>query len=112
MAEVARQDHAFPIATGERLTTKYEFLRVLHDGRRLDPADECRVGSAASSRLRRSPAWQRPSMPRWRRISTTVPVGAAASIQLAVTLPNFLIQEAILDFGDFHAACSQDQDCV
>ena len=31
-----------PIATGERLTTKYEFARVLETGRRLDPADEPR----------------------------------------------------------------------
>ncbi len=31
------------------------------------------------------------------------PVGAAASIQLSATTPNFLIHEAILDFGGFHA---------
>jgi L-alanine-DL-glutamate epimerase-like enolase superfamily enzyme len=30
------------------------------------------------------------------------PVGAAASIQLAAATPNFLIHEAILDFGGFH----------
>src|SRR5205807_730887 len=32
------------------------------------------------------------------------PIGAAASIQLAATLPNFLIHEAIVEFGGFHAA--------
>ena len=40
MAKVARFT-SIPIATGERLTTKYEFARVL-DRRRLDPADEPR----------------------------------------------------------------------
>jgi galactonate dehydratase len=31
------------------------------------------------------------------------PVGAAASIHLAATSPNFLIHEAIVDFSGFHA---------
>ena len=35
---------SIPIATGERLTTKYEFARVLGRGRRQHPADESRAG--------------------------------------------------------------------
>jgi galactonate dehydratase len=51
---------------------------------------------------RRSPAWPRPSM---RMIAPHLyngPVGAAASIQLSAATPNFLIHEAIMDFGGFH----------
>ena len=67
MARVARQT-SIPIATGERLATKYEFARARTKQRR-----SCRWrwgGSAVCSRRRRSPAWPRPTMPRSRRIST------------------------------------------
>ena len=47
MAAVARAVH-IPVATGERLTTKYEFARVLETRRRLDPADEPRPGRRAA----------------------------------------------------------------
>jgi 2-dehydro-3-deoxyphosphogalactonate aldolase len=60
MARVARQT-SIPIATGERLATKYEFARVL----------ECGAASILqmSWRPRRSPAWRRRAMRRSRRTS-------------------------------------------
>ena len=67
-----RVPHPFPISTGERLTTKYEFQRVLQTGCRRDPADECRPGRRHFWKPRRSPAWRRPSTRRSRRIFTTV----------------------------------------
>ena len=50
-----RARDTIPIATGERLTTKYEFARVLETGAAVDPAAGRSAGSAACSRRRRSP---------------------------------------------------------
>ncbi|MCW6507881.1 mandelate racemase/muconate lactonizing enzyme family protein [Lichenifustis flavocetrariae] len=103
MAEVARKT-TIPIATGERLTTKYEFLRVLQTGAAsILQMNVGRVGGLLEAKkiAGMAEAFYAQVAPHL----YNGPVGAAASIQLAVTLPNFLIQEAILDFGDFHAAC-------
>ena len=69
MAIVARGT-SIPIATGERLTTKYEFARVLGERRRQHHANEPRAGSAACSRRKRSRRWPKCTTRKSRRIST------------------------------------------
>ncbi|MGK9234828.1 mandelate racemase/muconate lactonizing enzyme family protein [Inquilinus limosus] len=101
MAEVARAT-SIPIATGERLCTKYEFQRVLELGAAsiLQP-DVGRVGGLLESKKIAGMAEAC-----YAQIAPHVycgPVVAAASLHLGAASPNFLIQEAILDFGGFHA---------
>ena len=101
MAQVAQQT-TIPIATGERLTTKYEFARVL----------ECKAASILQMALGRVggilEAKKIASMaePYYAQIAPHIycgPVAAAAAIQLGTCTPNFLIQESILTWGGFHA---------
>jgi len=101
MAEVARST-SIPIATGERLTTKAEFARVI----------ELRAASILQPDLGRSGG-----ILETKKIAAMAeayhmqiaphcycgPIVAAANIQLAVTLPNFLILESIQTWGGFHA---------
>jgi galactonate dehydratase len=101
MALVARKT-SIPIATGERLTTKYEFGRVLQVGAAsiLQP-DLGRVGGIWEAKKIAGMAEAA-----YAEIAPHVycgPVIAAASMQLAATLPNFLIHESMLDFGGFYA---------
>ena len=101
MAAVARKT-TIPIATGERLTTKYEFGRVLATGAAsiLQP-DLGRVGGIWEAKKIAGMAEAA-----YAEVAPHIycgPVIAAASIQLAATLPNFLIHESMLDFGGFHA---------
>lgn len=101
MAEVARAT-SIPIATGERLTTKYEFQRVLQMGAAsILQMNVARVGGLLEAK---KIAGMAESF--YAQIAPHLyngPVGAAASIQLAATSPNFLIHESIIDFGGFHA---------
>ena len=101
MAEVARHT-SIPIATGERLTTKYEFARVLETGAAsiLQPALgrvggilECKkiAGMAEAHYAQMAPHLY------------CGPIEAAANIQLAACIPNFLILESIQQLGGFHA---------
>ncbi|MEO7940232.1 MAG: mandelate racemase/muconate lactonizing enzyme family protein [Burkholderiaceae bacterium] len=100
MAEVARHT-SIPIATGERLCTKYEFARVLETGAAsiLQPALgrvggilECKkiAGMAETFYAQVAPHLY------------CGPIEAAANIQLAACIPNFLILESIQQFGGFH----------
>ena len=102
MAKVARAT-SIPIATGERLTTKYEFARVLAIRRRLDPADGLgRVGGILEAKKIAAMAETY-----YAQIAPHLycgPVVGAANIQLAASLPNFLILESIERWGGFHAA--------
>ena len=101
MALVARGT-SVPIATGERLTTKYEFARVL----------ECRAASILQMALGRvggiMEAKKIAGMAEtyYAQIAPHLyagPVEGAANIHFAATLPNFLILESIETWGGFHA---------
>jgi len=101
MALVARGT-SIPIATGERLVTKYEFARVL----------ECRAASILQMALGRvggiMEAKKIAAMAEAHYVQIAPhlycgPVEAAANVQFAASLPNFLILESIQTFGGFHA---------
>lgn len=102
--EMARVAHAtsIPIATGERLVSKYEFADLL--GRQaasiLQPALG-RVGGILEAKkiagmAEAHYAQMAPHL-------YTGPIEAAANIQLDTCSPNFLIQESIETFGGFYA---------
>lgn len=101
MAEVARAT-SIPISTGERLTTKYEFQRVLQLGAAaILQMNVARVGGLLEAKKIAGMAETF-----YAQIAPHLyngPVGAAASIQLSAATPNFLIHEAIVDFSDFHS---------
>jgi 2-dehydro-3-deoxyphosphogalactonate aldolase len=101
MALVARGT-SIPIATGERLTTKYEFARVL----------ECRAAAILQMALGRvggiMEAKKIAAMAEahYAQIAPHLycgPVEGAANIHFSASLPNFLILEGIQTWGGFHA---------
>ena len=101
MAKVAARSPV-PIATGERLCTKYEFARVLRCGQR--PyynqiwAGPGYFGSQENSRhCRDLLCADRTASLLWAMV-------AAANIQLATATPNFLILESIQKMDGFHAS--------
>lgn len=101
MAVVARAT-SVPVATGERLTTKHEFARVLATGAAaiLQP-NLGRVGGLLEAKKIAGLAEAH-----YAQIAPHLycgPVVGAANIQLAACSPNFLILEGILDWGGFHA---------
>ena len=101
MAEVARYT-CIPVATGERLCTKYEFARVLETGAAtiLQP-NLGRVGGILEAKKIAGMAEAH-----YAQIAPHLycgPIVAAANIQLAACIPNFLILESIQQFGGFHA---------
>ncbi|MHC8508765.1 MAG: mandelate racemase/muconate lactonizing enzyme family protein [Rhodospirillales bacterium] len=101
MAKVARGCR-IPVATGERLATKYEFRRVLETGAAaiLQP-DLGRVGGILEAKKIAGMAEAF-----YAQIAPHLycgPVVGAANIQFAATCPNFLILEGIADWGGFHA---------
>ncbi|WP_048648008.1 mandelate racemase/muconate lactonizing enzyme family protein [Nitratireductor soli] len=100
MAEVARST-SIPIAAGERLTTKYEFARLIALGAAgvLQPNLGRSGGILETKKIA--------AMAEAHHIQIAPhcycgPIVAAANIQLAATLPNFLILEAIRTFDGFH----------
>ena len=100
MARVARQT-TIPIATGERLTTKYEFARVLElqAASILQPALG-RVGGILEAK--KIAAMAEASYAQIAPHLYCGPIEAAANIQLAACSPNFLILESIETFKGFH----------
>ena len=102
MARVARAT-SIPIATGERLCTKYEFARVLEDRAAaiLQP-NLGRVGGLLEAKKIAALAEVQGA-----QIAPHLycgPIVGAANIQLAACIPNFLILEGIETWGGFHAA--------
>jgi 2-dehydro-3-deoxyphosphogalactonate aldolase len=101
MALVARQT-SIPIATGERLATKYEFARVLeHRAASILQMALGRVGGILEAKKIAGMAEAY-----YAQIAPHLycgPIAAAADIQLSVCSPNFLIQESIQTWGGFHA---------
>lgn len=101
MAEVARAT-SIPVAAGERLTTRYEFARLI----------EARAVAIIQPNLGRSggilETKKIAAMAEIHGIQVAPhcycgPLVAAANIQLALTLPNFLILESIKTWDGFHA---------
>ena len=101
MAKVARAT-SIPIATGERLATKYDFARLL------------RAGSAAIFQLNLGrvggllEAKKIAGMAEVHHVQIAPhlycgPVVGAANVQLATCSPNFLILESIESWGGFHS---------
>jgi len=101
MAKVARAT-SIPVATGERLTTKYEFARVLEQGAAaILQMNLGRVGGLLEAKKIAGMAETR-----YAQIAPHLycgPVVGAANIQLAACSPNFLILESIRTWGGFHA---------
>jgi L-alanine-DL-glutamate epimerase-like enolase superfamily enzyme len=100
MAEVARAT-CVPIATGERLTTKYEFARVLACGAAsiLQPALG-RVGGILEAK--KIAALAEVHYAQMAPHLYCGPIEGAANVQLATCIPNFLILESIERFDGFH----------
>jgi galactonate dehydratase len=101
MAEVAAAT-SIPIATGERLTTKHEFARVLDCSAAsiLQPALG-RVGGILEAKKIAAMAEVR-----YAEIAPHLycgPIEALANVQLGACIPNFLILESIERFKGFHA---------
>jgi galactonate dehydratase len=101
IAKVARKT-SIPIATGERLTTKYEFARVLETGAAsiLQPALG-RVGGILEAKKIAGMAEAH-----YAQIAPHLycgPIEGAANIQLSTCSPNFLILEGIQRWDGFHA---------
>ncbi|MZR32512.1 mandelate racemase/muconate lactonizing enzyme family protein [Sneathiella litorea] len=101
MAKLSRQT-TIPVATGERLCTKYEFHRVLESGAAsILQMALGRVGGLLEGKKIASIAEVY-----YAQIAPHMycgPVSAMADIQLSTCTPNFLIQESINTMGDFHA---------
>lgn len=101
MARVARAT-SIPIATGERLATKYDFARLLDCGAAaILQMNLGRVGGLLEAK-------KIAGMAEVRHVQIAPhlycgPVVGAANVQLATCSPNFLILESIEDWGGFHA---------
>ncbi|MFM8701585.1 MAG: mandelate racemase/muconate lactonizing enzyme family protein [Hyphomicrobiales bacterium] len=102
MAIVARQT-TIPIATGERLSTKYEFKRVLE----LRAAHILQMAISRVGGLMETKKIAAMAETYYAQIAPHLycgPVEAAANIHLAASIPNFLVLESIENFGGFYGA--------
>jgi len=101
MAIVARAT-SIPVATGERLATKYEFARVLQSGAaNILQMNLSRVGGLLEAKKIAALAEVH-----YAQIAPHLycgPIVGAANIQIATCSPNFLILESIQQWGGFHA---------
>ena len=101
MAKVARAT-SIPIATGERLATKYDFARLMEaGGAAILQMNLGRVGGLLEAK-------KIAGMAETRHLQIAPhlycgPVVGAANIQLATATPNFLILESIEQWGGFHS---------
>ena len=101
MAQVAAAT-SIPVATGERLTTKYEFAAVL----RAKAAAILQPNLGRCGGILEAKKIAAIGETYHAQIAPHVycgPVVAAAAIQLATSIPNFLILEGIERWGGFHA---------
>lgn len=100
MAKVARGTR-IPVATGERLATKYEFQMILREGAAsILQMNLGRVGGILEGKKIAAMAEACHVV-----IAPHLycgPVVGAANVQLATCSPNFLIQESIKEWGGFH----------
>jgi len=101
MAIVARGT-SIPVATGERLTTKYEFARVLQ----LGAANILQMNLGRVGGLLEAKKIAALAEVHYAQIAPHLycgPIVGAANIQIAACSPNFLILESIQQWGGFHA---------
>jgi galactonate dehydratase len=101
MARVARQT-SIPIATGERLTTKYEFARVLEN----QAASILQMALGRVGGLLEAKKIAGMAETYYAQIAPHLycgPIEGAANIQLSTCTPNFLILESIQTWDGFHA---------
>ncbi len=101
MARVARAT-SIPIATGERLATKYEFARLLGKG----AASILQMALGRVGGILEAKKIAGMAKAHYAQIAPHLycgPIEGAANIQLDTCSPNFLIQESILTWGGFHA---------
>ncbi len=101
MAKVARQT-TIPIATGERLATKYEFARVLQTG----AASILQMALGRVGGILEAKKIAGMAEAHYAQIAPHLycgPIEGAANIQIAACSPNFLILESIQTWGGFHA---------
>ena len=100
LAEVARRT-TIPIATGERLTTKFDFARLIeHRAAAIFNFDVGQVGGILESKKIASMAEAH-----YLQVAPHVyggPLIAAAALQLSLCSPNLLIMEAIERFNGVH----------
>lgn len=101
MARVAAAT-SIPIATGERLSTKYEFARVLrHNAAAILQPAIGRVGGIMETKKIAAIAETH-----YAQLAPHLyagPIEAAANLHVDLSIPNFLIQESIGKMGNFHA---------
>lgn len=101
MARVAAAT-SIPIASGERLTTKQEFFKLLQAG----GASILQMNLGRCGGLLEAKKIASLAEVHYAQIAPHLyngPIGAAASFQLATCTPNFLIQESIGTWDGFHA---------
>jgi 2-dehydro-3-deoxyphosphogalactonate aldolase len=101
MAKVARQT-SIPIATGERLATKYEFARVLETG----AASILQMALGRVGGLLEAKKIAGMAEAHYAQIAPHLycgPIEGAANIQISACTPNFLILESIQTWGGFHS---------
>lgn len=101
MARVARQT-SIPIATGERLTTKYEFARVLEN----QAASILQMALGRVGGILEAKKIAGMAETYYAQIAPHLycgPIEGAANIQISTCTPNFLILESIQTWGGFHS---------
>ena len=101
MARVAAAT-SIPIATGERLSTKYEFARVL----RLNAASIMQMAIGRVGGIMETKKIAAIAETHYAHIAPHLyagPIEAAANLHVDISTPNFLIQESIEEMGGFHA---------
>jgi 2-dehydro-3-deoxyphosphogalactonate aldolase len=101
MARVARAT-SIPIATGERLATKYEFAQVLQQ----QAASILQLALGRSGGILEGKKIAGMAEAHYAQIAPHLycgPIEGAANVQLDTCTPNFLIQESIQTWGGFHA---------
>jgi 2-dehydro-3-deoxyphosphogalactonate aldolase len=93
---------SIPIATGERLTTKYEFSKVLQShGASILQMNLGRVGGILEAKKIAGLAETH-----YAQIAPHLycgPIVGAANIQISTCSPNFLILEGVKDWGNFYS---------
>jgi galactonate dehydratase len=97
LADIARSTH-LPIATGERIFTKWGFREILEKGAAsiLQP-DLCHAGGITEGRIiaGMAEAYYAVIAPH----NPMGPISLSAGLQLAAAIPNFLVQEQV-SLGD------------
>lgn len=101
MAKIARSTK-IPVATGERLCTKYEFARVLETG----AASILQMALGRVGGLLEAKKIAGMAEAHYAQIAPHLycgPIEGAANVQISTCTPNFLILESIEQWGGFHA---------